>query len=75
MTERQDGLITAPDWMKYSIRQPKRVEWTPQPDITTYELAQCLPLLILGHNPNTYCYVEDNIPKGCERHFKVTDHG
>lgn len=50
------------------IRQPKKVEWTPQADITAYELALCLPLL----TSQVLWYPEDYIPKGCERHFKVT---
>ena len=51
------------------IRRPKSVQWTPQEDITAYELALCLPLLTSAG----LFYAEDYIPKGCERHFKVTD--
>ena len=58
-----------PDGSYISIRRPKRVEWTPQEDITAYELAICLPLL----TSQNLWYAEDYIPKGCERHFNVTD--
>ena len=58
-----------PDGSYISIRRPKRVEWTPQEDITAYELARCLPLVAASNIQ----YPEDYIPKGCERHFKVTD--
>lgn len=51
------------------IRQSKKVQWTPQEDITAYELALCIPLLA---SQNLW-YPEDYIPEGCERHFKVTD--
>ena len=67
------SILIAGEPRVFMIRHPKRVEWTPQPDITTYELAQCVPVLILGSNAHTFAYVEDNIPAGCERHFKIGD--
>jgi hypothetical protein len=51
-------------FIKWTIRQPKRFLWTPQTDITAYELAQCLPALMMRGG-----YPEDYIPQGCERHF------
>ena len=31
---------------KTKVLQPLRIAWTPKEDITTFELAQCMPYLI-----------------------------
>jgi len=41
--------------------------WSPQPDITAYELALALPLLVTGAwNPQSLI---DNLPEEVQRHF------
>ncbi|WP_375194762.1 hypothetical protein [Sphingobium sp.] len=52
----------------YSIRQPARVEYKPQPDITAYDVARLLPIL-LGFQH--MMYPEDHIPDDLMRHFKI----
>jgi hypothetical protein len=51
-----------------TIRIPKTYQWEPQPDITTYELALCVPALMYqGYG----CHIEDYIAeKGIARHFR-----
>jgi hypothetical protein len=46
------------------------MEWQPIEDITTYELAMCLPYFFRGHGvmPNQ---IDKSLPHF--RHFKITD--
>lgn len=44
----------------YTEPPPPRYEFTPQPDITAYELALCLPLFFGGKD----------VPAEIERHLK-----
>jgi len=46
----------------FEIRQPKSYEWVPQPDITTFELAQCLPAFFTGNI--------ESLSAECKRHWK-----
>lgn len=50
--------------------------WAPQPDITTFELAQCLGLLIAqGQSRLTTSIVEqtfEKLPDAAKRHFRST---
>lgn len=41
--------------------------FTPQKDITAYELAIILPYLV--HGTGGYIYWYDNLPPECQRHF------
>jgi len=55
---------------KITVHTPKTLIWDPQPDITTYELALCVPLLItVGHQHLFY----DQLPEGARRHWKEED--
>jgi hypothetical protein len=55
-----------------TIRQPLWISWKPNEDITTYELAQCLPLLMsVG---GIYDDMIDGYPDAPYlRHFQITD--
>lgn len=53
-----------------SIQLPLDLEWNPQEDITTYELAQCIPLLF-RHTAVMPYEVDKDAPY--MRHFKITD--
>ena len=57
------------------IRLPQRVDWTPHPDITVYELAIAVPILLLLARGRSY-YPEDGIaalPENVRRHFRIHD--
>lgn len=59
------------DFMRRFFRDFKKYEWSPQADITTFEMAQCLPAAACCHIPSKF--VEDFIealPIECRRHFK-----
>lgn len=52
------------------LELPPRMEWNPLPDITTYELALCIPYIgVTNPNPNL---IDLSLPHF--RHFKITDH-
>jgi len=51
--------------------QPLEMRWQPQEDITTYELAMCLPYLIRQYPVMPY-EVDQSLPHF--RHFKIIDH-
>lgn len=53
------------------ILMPLQMEWQPKEDITTYELALCMPYLV-RHNA-VMPYEVDTNDKHL-RHFKITDH-
>ena len=53
------------------ILMPLEMEWQPKEDITTYELALCMPYLV-RHNAVMPYEVDDNDKH--LRHFKITDH-
>ena len=49
------------------IYVPEPLLWDPQPDITPYELAMCLPLLVaVGRQHQFYA----NLPEPAKRHWK-----
>ena len=52
------------------IVYPLQMDWQPKEDITTYELAMCLPYFFRGHGvmPND---IDKSLPHF--RHFKITD--
>ncbi len=50
---------------------PLEMRWQPQEDITTYELAMCLPYLIRSHAVMPF-EVDQSLPHF--RHFKIIDH-
>lgn len=50
---------------------PLEMIWQPKEDITTYELAMCLPYFFRHHRVMPY-EVDKSLPHF--RHFKITDH-
>ena len=60
-----------------NIRIPKNVRWSPQKDISAYELALALPTLVRMATGIGHGFVEDEVealPDTVNRHFTVTDH-
>lgn len=51
--------------------QPLEMRWQPKEDITTYELAKCLPYLLRQYNTMPY---EINKSEKYFRHFLIIDH-
>ncbi len=45
-------------------------EWNPQPDITTFELAQCLPIILRPYSMESYAIT---IPENIIRHFRSVE--
>ncbi len=51
--------------MIYQFNTPNNLHmWQPKPDITTYELALCLPVLL-----SDYFYKVEGLPDEARRHF------
>ena len=49
------------------IHVPDRLLWDPQPDVTTYELALCLPLFAAaGREHQLYA----QLPANAQRHWR-----
>lgn len=48
----------------------KLYSWTPQPDITVYELAKCVPVFGISNNwlREVSAFIE-GLPEECRRHF------
>ena len=62
-----DSLITDASNIT-TIRLPKQYDWEPQKDITAFELAKCLPVLI----HESWYGIEmliDKLPENAARHF------
>ena len=53
------------------ILMPLQMEWQPKEDITTYELALCMPYL---HRHSGVMPHEVDLNDSHIRHFKITDH-
>ena len=53
--------------MDTKIFTPDQLIWEPQPDITTYELALCIPIFsAVGHVHHFY----NQLPPEAQRHWK-----
>lgn len=71
------GLTFTDEQLKASgvfhFRQPPTYFWRPQEDITTLELAKCLPMFVAGtirdYPAVEQCY--DALPDNCKRHWEV----
>jgi hypothetical protein len=55
-----------------TVKPPPIYRWEPKEDITTYELACCMDLLM----PFGWIYADfsdryDRLPEGSKRHFRV----
>jgi hypothetical protein len=55
----------------FKATMPLEMIWQPKEDITTYELAMCLPYFFRYHGVMPY-EVDKSLPHF--RHFKITDH-
>lgn len=55
----------------FRITMPLEMIWQPKEDITTYELAMCLPYFFRHDGVMPY-EVDKSLPHF--RHFKITDH-
>jgi hypothetical protein len=55
----------------FKMLLPLQMEWQPKEDITTYELAMCLPYFFRSTGVMPY-EVDTELPHF--RHFKITDH-
>lgn len=55
----------------FRITLPLEMIWQPKEDITTYELAMCLPYFFRHHGVMPY-EVDKSLPHF--RHFKIIDH-
>jgi len=52
-----------------TLQIPKSYYWTPMEDITTYELALCVPLFGIPRD-NRLEYAVNRLPDNAKRHFK-----
>ena len=68
--EKSNELYTVLDTGSKLI-MPLQMEWQPKEDITTYELAMCLPYFFRTHGVMPY---EVDMELTHFRHFKITDH-
>lgn len=63
--------ITYVSTSTFRITLPLEMIWQPKEDITTYELAMCLPYLFRNQGVMPYD-IDKSLPHF--RHFKITDH-
>ncbi len=69
--ENSNELYTVLDTGTFKVTIPLEMEWQPKEDITTYELAMCLPYFFRSHGVMPY---EVDMELKHFRHFKITDH-
>ena len=65
-TEGQMRILTFPNVRTYT--------WQPQEDITTYELAFCMPIMAVGTTPDGWMQMDwmyDHLPAEARRHWSV----
>jgi len=65
-TEGQMRILTFPNVRTYT--------WQPQQDITTYELALCMPLMAVGTTPDGWTQMDamyDALPAKARRHWSL----
>jgi hypothetical protein len=55
-------------YVAFLLTPPPILTWNPKEDITTLELAKCIPFLLLACSGHTYY---DDIPPECKRHFET----
>ncbi len=58
------------EYSMMSIRQPTTYKWAPQEDITTYELALCVPVFGMSDLMAVSDYIND-LPECARRHFEA----
>ena len=68
--EKSNELYTLSDIYTFKTIMPLQMEWEPKEDITTHELAMCLPYFLRVGEVMPY---EVNAELKHFRHFKITD--
>lgn len=53
----------------FGIKQPKMFAWEPQPDISTFELAQAVPVFSMSYGVGQSDFIEA-LPANVRRHFR-----
>ncbi len=70
--EKRDAQVFSPEWggssLAFNPKQPKFYKWTPQQDITTFELATCIPVFNVRELGHLETMVE-SLPENSRRHF------
>lgn len=56
---------------EFKFKMPARYAWEPSEDITTYELALCVPVLLVGWHEIEAAI--QRLPDGAKRHFRPID--
>lgn len=61
----------------FFIPKVRQFTWSPQPDITAYELAQLQPFFLHAATANheMICRSFDELPDECKRHIEETEQG
>lgn len=62
-------LNSSSETNSFLIRIPKSYNWRPKEDITAYELALCLPVLV-GKSWYDAEYFIETLPENVRRHFE-----
>lgn len=67
-------FLTDPEGIKsatitHLIQLPKQYNWSPKEDITAYELALAVPILIYARHGDIENLV-NGLPENCRRHFE-----
>jgi len=63
-----EGIISNLTDVSVFIKKPRQFEWNPQPSITAYELALCLPFFFAYQN-SQFGEDYDKLPENAKRHF------
>ena len=49
-------------------------KWAPQPDITAFELAQCMPMFVFcAMGGDAVQLIYNKLPPECKRHWEVRE--
>jgi hypothetical protein len=51
----------------------KCYKWKPKQDITTFELAKCIPVMTANVLDSDIGKLVNNLPENCQRHFNVIE--
>lgn len=72
-----DEIISTAKTVGFSLTIAKHYEWEPEKDITTYELAICLPIVSAMQHTGSFVHdwsnVIDDLEENCKRHFKIVE--
>ena len=66
----QEYIVDSEDAIiKYETLSTDWLEWKPQLDITTYELAKCIEIIFLGQHTTDIFSLWEDAPLTVKRHF------